>query len=61
MIRALQKRFGLDCKAVWGHGELQVDRKYFEGATLTRLARAQCKLPERKPERRAVFVPKDRP
>jgi N-acetylmuramoyl-L-alanine amidase len=57
VIRALQMRFGLDCEAVWGHGELQVDRKSFEGETLTRLARAQCELPERKPGRRGGKPP----
>ena len=49
VVRALQVRYGLDCMAIWGHGALQVDRRIFEGATLTRLARAQCALPARKP------------
>jgi hypothetical protein len=34
--------FGLTCSAVYGHGELQVDRKAFEGLTLSRKARAAC-------------------
>lgn len=49
VIKALQMRYGMDCQEVWGHGALQTDRKDFEGETLTKLARAQCGLPTRKP------------
>jgi hypothetical protein len=49
VVKALQVRFGMDCKEVWAHGELQVDRQTFEGESLTKLARAQCALPVRKP------------
>lgn len=42
VIRALQRRFGMACGEVYGHGDLQTDRDSFEGATLTRLARLAC-------------------
>lgn len=42
VIRALQQRFNIACGEVYGHGDLQTDRASFEGATLTRLARAGC-------------------
>jgi N-acetyl-anhydromuramyl-L-alanine amidase AmpD len=42
VIRALQARFDIACEEVYGHGDLQTDRARFEGATLTRLARAGC-------------------
>lgn len=42
LIKALQKRFGMACREVYGHGELQTDRDNFEGATLTNWARDRC-------------------
>ncbi|MEO0729091.1 MAG: peptidoglycan recognition family protein [Pseudomonadota bacterium] len=45
VIRALQTLYDMPCTAVYGHGELQTDRKPFEGLTLTRIARAACVEP----------------
>lgn len=45
VIQTLQKRFGIACKAVFGHGELQFDRQSFEGLTLSKIARAACDAP----------------
>ena len=42
VIRALQRQFGMACDAVYGHGELQTDRRSFEGRALSRLARDDC-------------------
>ncbi|MEL6297713.1 MAG: peptidoglycan recognition family protein [Pseudomonadota bacterium] len=42
VIKALQDRFGIACREVYGHGDLQTDRKSFEGRALTRKARASC-------------------
>jgi hypothetical protein len=42
VIRALQARFQIPCEAVYGHGDLQTDRKRFEGRTLSRTARDGC-------------------
>ena len=50
LIRALQKRFHMTCKAVFGHGELQFDRQSFEGLTLSKMARTACDTPAPTPE-----------
>ncbi len=42
LVHAIQKRFGIACDQVYGHGDLQTDRASYEGATLTRLSRATC-------------------
>ncbi|MGF1649039.1 MAG: peptidoglycan recognition family protein [Hyphomicrobiaceae bacterium] len=42
VIEALQARYQMACDAVFGHGELQTDRKPFEGAALTTAARGAC-------------------
>jgi len=42
VIEALQKRYEMDCGEVHGHGALQTDRDDFEGATLTKRAKARC-------------------
>ncbi len=42
VIVAIRKRFGIACGEVYGHGDLQHDRKSFEGVTLSRMARAAC-------------------
>lgn len=42
VIAALQQRFAIPCAAVYGHGEMQTDRKSFEGATLTARHRRRC-------------------
>jgi Fe-S cluster biogenesis protein NfuA len=42
VIAALQQRFSIPCAAVFGHGDLQTDRKSFEGATLTQRHRRRC-------------------
>jgi len=42
LIRAIQENFEIPCVEVYGHGELQTDRLDFEGATLTKMARASC-------------------
>ena len=44
LIRAIGDRFNIPCVEVYGHGDLQTDRARFEGATLTRLARAACEI-----------------
>lgn len=47
VVRALQEKFGIACEQVYGHGELQFDRKSFEGLRLSKLAREGCDaLPE---------------
>lgn len=43
LIKALQARYGIKCRAVFGHGELQTDRADFEGQTLTNELRADCR------------------
>lgn len=43
IIAALRERYGIPCQNVWGHGELQRDRESFEGLTLARMARSQCR------------------
>jgi hypothetical protein len=43
VVKALQFRFNLRCAAVFGHGELQTDRKTFEGLTLATSVRAGCR------------------
>ena len=42
LIRAIQAKFDIPCGEVYGHGELQTDRRNFEGKTLTDMARASC-------------------
>ncbi len=42
LIKAIQERYNMRCREVYGHGELQTDRDNFEGATLTRRVRADC-------------------
>ena len=42
VIRALQERYDIPCKEVYGHGQLQTDRQNFEGGMLTRIARGTC-------------------
>ncbi|MEO1719619.1 MAG: peptidoglycan recognition family protein [Pseudomonadota bacterium] len=42
VIDALRARYAIPCRAVYGHGELQTDRRAFEGKTLTRQARRAC-------------------
>jgi N-acetyl-anhydromuramyl-L-alanine amidase AmpD len=46
VIRALQARYGMRCTEVYGHGDLQTDRQNFEGYRLSRLARAECDVPQ---------------
>lgn len=46
VIHALEARFGIACKAVFGHGELQRDRETFEGEKLSGMARAACVEPQ---------------
>ncbi|MFY0615523.1 MAG: N-acetylmuramoyl-L-alanine amidase [Hyphomicrobiaceae bacterium] len=46
VIRALQVKFGMKCNAVYGHGDLQFDRRSFEGLRLSRLARRVCIIEE---------------
>ena len=46
VIRALQTRYGMSCLEVYGHGDLQTDRRNFEGYRLSRLARAACDVPQ---------------
>lgn len=46
VIRALEARFGIACDAVFGHGELQLDRENFEGEKLSRMARKTCAEPQ---------------
>jgi hypothetical protein len=41
-VKAIQKRFGIPCKAVYGHGELQMDRRNFEGTALAKKLREKC-------------------
>lgn len=45
VIKALQQRFDMACRDVYGHGEVQTDRDDFEGATLARLVREGCVSP----------------
>ncbi|MEQ8822739.1 MAG: peptidoglycan recognition family protein [Filomicrobium sp.] len=42
-IKALQDRFDLPCQNVWGHGELQHDRRSYEGTELAERMRAECR------------------
>lgn len=42
VVAALQQRFSMPCTAIYGHGELQTDRKSFEGQTLTERQRRRC-------------------
>ena len=42
VVRSLQRRFKIKCGAVFGHGELQTDRRSFEGITLAAQVRAGC-------------------
>jgi N-acetylmuramoyl-L-alanine amidase len=42
VVAALRKRFSIPCAEIYGHGDLQRDRKSFEGRTLSRLARTAC-------------------
>ncbi len=42
VAQALQKRYGLKCSAVFGHGELQHDRESFEGKELAAAIRRRC-------------------
>ncbi|MGI9479339.1 MAG: peptidoglycan recognition protein family protein, partial [Hyphomicrobiaceae bacterium] len=44
VIRALQAKFEMHCAAVFGHGDLQFDRRSFEGVRLSRLARRVCAI-----------------
>jgi hypothetical protein len=44
VIAALQSRYTIPCGAVFGHGELQTDRKSFEGQTLSQLHRRRCAI-----------------
>ena len=44
VIRALQEKFEMQCDAVFGHGDLQFDRRSFEGVRLSRLARRVCAI-----------------
>ena len=43
-VKALQTRYNLPCRNVWGHGELQHDRRSFEGTELAERIRASCGL-----------------
>ena len=45
VIAALQSRYAIPCRSIYGHGELQTDRASFEGSTLTTRWRAACDLP----------------
>jgi N-acetyl-anhydromuramyl-L-alanine amidase AmpD len=42
LVTALRKQYGVGCRSVYGHGELQTDRKSFEGLTLAQAMRAKC-------------------
>lgn len=42
VVKALRVRFKIRCQAIYGHGDLQNDRKSFEGLTLSRRVRAEC-------------------
>ncbi len=42
VAQALQKRYGLTCRSVFGHGELQHDRESFEGKELAAAIRKGC-------------------
>ena len=62
VISALQARYGMRCREVYGHGDLQTDRQHFEGYRLSRLARAECDLPEPpvpKPDKTAAAAKAD--
>lgn len=50
VIRALQTKYGIACDAVYGHGELQTDRKIFEGRQLSQVARDGCAAGPTSPE-----------
>lgn len=41
-VKAIQNRFDLPCRAVWGHGELQTDRIKSEGTTIAKAVRDAC-------------------
>jgi hypothetical protein len=41
-VKELQSRFGMSCRAVYGHGELQKDRRDFEGSALAKKMREAC-------------------
>lgn len=41
-VRALQERYNIPCTAVYGHGELQSDRRSYEGAALAKRLRDEC-------------------
>lgn len=43
IIRRLRELYEIPCGEVYGHGDLQTDRLSFEGETLTKLAREDCK------------------
>ncbi|MEL6423483.1 MAG: peptidoglycan recognition family protein [Pseudomonadota bacterium] len=55
LVAALQARFGIACRAIYGHGDLQTDRETFEGRTLKTLVRRDCRMPPptRRPTRTA--------
>jgi hypothetical protein len=42
VVKAIQKKFNLPCRAIRGHGELQRDRWSVEGVTISRMIRDKC-------------------
>lgn len=56
VVRALQQKFEMKCDQVFGHGDLQFDRRSFEGVRLSRLSRRVCEL--ERAEEKAVKPPK---
>lgn len=42
VIKQLRTRFKIDCRAIYGHGDLQTDRQAHEGATVKAAALATC-------------------
>jgi N-acetyl-anhydromuramyl-L-alanine amidase AmpD len=42
VVKSLQRMYGMSCGQVYGHGDLQTDRKSFEGVTLARRAVDDC-------------------
>jgi hypothetical protein len=42
VVKAIQHKFNLPCRAIRGHGELQRDRWPVEGVTIAKLVRDGC-------------------
>lgn len=47
VVKAMMRRYGIDCGSVYGHGDLQTDREQGEGAMIRDRIRQECAVASR--------------